>query len=433
MRRALFVLLASGLFCPLALFAQNLDWKSISSYTKNPAKESLSARLTEYVKQNTNTPAGQMKFAKDLVKELRKYGWTASQEKNGLVWLQIPSNVKTDIPEIVLIANTDDPATNVIPQLHENYKGGEIIIQQEPRIALDGYNSPQLPRAYGHDLLTASGKSALGAGAKAGVTLAMEIAQFLDKYPALSHGPITLAFAPNEEALKTLIAKKIKTPYVYTLEGAEKGEIVNQTFTVKHFTVSFNGNRQIPAGKALNSAFVDNLLIASDFHSLLPRAQRPETTSDTKGFIYVDSIVHHNNHTDISGTIQAFSDGETELLSAEVTRAFNTVKAMYNKATDFKITWQEQQKNIQSALPPEALTLAEKAMRAEEITPKRTPARIRTVSAFLTENGLPAYALFTGHYNDHTDREYADIDEMEDALRTILQMVSSLTIHEMNK
>ena len=50
-----------------------------------------------------------------------------------------------------------------------------------------------------------------------------------------------------------------------------------------------------------------------------------------------------------------------------------------------------------------------------------------------TEKGLPAYALFTGHYNDYTDREYADIDEMEEALRTALQKISSFTIYQTGK
>lgn len=433
MRRLAFILAASGLLCPLALFAQNLDWKAAASYTKNPAKEALSTRLTDYVKQDTNTANNQLKFAKNLVKELRSYGWTATQEKNGLVWLTIPANVKANVPEVLFVARTDDPATHVTPQLHKNYKGGEVTIQQDPHIALDTYNSPQLTRAYGHDLMTASGKSALGSGAKNGAAIVMQIAQFLDKYPALSHGPVTLAFAPSEETLKTLAAKKANIPYVYTFEGTGKGEITNQTFTIKRFTISFDGNRQIPVGQANNSAFTDNLLIASDFHSLLPRANRPETTSGERGFIYVDKIAHQADHTNISGLIQAFSDEETNLLSAEVTRAFNTAKSMHNKATNFSLTWKEEQKNIQAALPQPPLLLAEQAMRTEEITPKRTAARTQTTSTFLTANGLPAYALFTGHYNDHTDREYADIDEMEDALRTAIQLLSSLTVHEMSK
>lgn len=433
MRRLTFTLAASGLLCPLALFAQNLDWKAAASYTKSPAKEALSTRLTDYTEQDTNTANNQQKFAKNLVKELRSYGWSATQEKNGLVWLTIPTNVKADIPEVLFVARTDDTATHVVAQLHKNYKGGEVTIQQDPRVALDTYNSPQLTRAYGHDLMTASGKSALGAGTKSGVAIAMQIAQFLDKYPALSHGPVALAFAPGEEALKTLAAKKANTPYVYTLEGTERGEITDQIFTVKRFFISFDGNRRIPVGQANNSAFTDNLLIASDFHSLLPRANRPETTSGERGFIYVDKIAHQADHTDISGVVQAFSKQEVDRLSAEVTRAFNTTKAMYNKATNFSLTWKEEQKNIHDVLPQPPLLLAEQAMRTEEITPKRTAARTQTTSAFLTANGLPAYALFTGHYNDHTDREYADIDEMEDALRTAMQLLSSLTVHEMSK
>lgn len=427
-----FLLITSGILCPLVLAAQNLDWKTAASYTKKPVKASLTSRLTSYVKQDTNTSAEQLKFAKALLKELRQYGLSGTQEKNGLVQVKIPSNIKGNVPEVVFIARTDASATAVSPQIHENYKGGEIAIQASPRLALDIYNAPQLTRAYGHDLLTASGQNTLGTSTKAGATIAMEIARFLDEHPSVSHGPITLLFVPGQAGLKTLLDKKPNTPYIYTLEGTQKGELSNQIFNIQRFDINFEGNRQVALGDAINSAFADNLLIASDFHSLLPRANRPETTSGDKGFIYVDTIEHAGDHTHISGEIQAFSEEEMQRLTAEVTRAFTTVKAMHHKAKDFSLSWKEEQKNLASEQADQALLLAEKAMQKEEISSKRIPTRIPNSAALLAAGNWPIVTLFTGHYNDNTQYEYADLDEMEASFRTAMQILTQVSIPEKN-
>lgn len=433
MRRILSAFLVSGFLCPLALFAQNLDWKTASSYTKKTTKEQLQNRLQSYVEQDTDTTANQLKFAKNLVKELRQYGFSAVQEKNGLVLVEIPANVKANIPEVLFVAATQSPATKVAAQLHENYKGGEVTIQASARVALDAYNAPQLTHAYGHTLMTASGSTALGAGTKSGAAIAMQVAEFLDAHPAVSHGPITLAFVTGKESVQTLFSRKKEVPYVYVLQGAMKGEITNQTFSTRSFHISFEGNRQIPLGNAMNSPFVDNLLIASDFHSLLPRANRPETTSGTRGFIYVSRIAHAGDKTEIEGSVAAFSKEEMQQLEAEVSRAFATVKAMHNKAKNFTLTWKDGQQNIQGQLSAAALLLAEKAMQTEEITPKYVAARTQTESTLLAANGFSVPSLFTGHYNGNTTLEYVDVDEMEASFRTAMRIISSLTIQEMRK
>ena len=433
MRRILLALLVSGLLCPLTLCAQNLDWKAASSYTKKTTKEQLGNRLETYVKQETDTSANQIKFSKNLVKELRRYGFSATQEKNGLVWVEIPANVKANIPEVLFVAGIHSPATNVIPQLHENYKGGEVTIQTSPHVALDAYNAPQLARAYGHSLITSSGKTTLGADTKSGAAIVMHLAEFLDAHPSISHGPITLAFVTGEESIQSLTTQKKDVPYVYVLDGATPGEITDQTFSTRSFHITFEGNRQVSLGNAMNSGFVDNLLIASDFHSLLPRANRPETTSGTRGFIYVSQMSHTGDKTEIEGIVYAFSKEEMQQLEAEVSRAFNTVKAMHNKAKNFTLTWENGMQNMKEQLSSATLLLAEKAMRAEEITPKYVAARTQTGSAVLAASRFFAPSLFTGHYNDNTLLEYVDVDDMEASFRTAMRILSLLTVQEMSK
>ena len=109
----------------------------------------------------------------------------------------------------------------------------------------------------------------------------------------------------------------------------------------------------------MNSAFSDNVLMASDFHTLLPRHRRPESTAGRRGFILVDSITTQGDRTEVKGILRAFSDEETQDLVNEVTRAFNTVKGMNYKGTGFSLTFTDQYKNMKTLLPRQVVALAD--------------------------------------------------------------------------
>ena len=202
------------------------------------------------------------------------------------------------------------------------------------------------------------------------------------------------------------------------------GQLVDETFSAKTFKAVFEGNRSVDIGQAISSPFADNILMASDFHTLLPRTKRPETTAYKNGFIYVSDIVTRGNQTEVNGLIRAFSDEEMERLTQAVTQSFNTVKNMNYKGKNFSLTFSGQDKNLQKAIPAQSLRLAEQAMQAEEVTPVRTASRTTTDGARLAEKGLAAPGLSTGYYNHPGTLEYADVDAMEAAFRTVLRLCS---------
>jgi len=426
MKKIFLSLLASGLLCPLSIFAQNLDWKTADTYKKKDLTNQLAARISEYVKQNTATPSSQAKFGKHLSKELRKYGAeNIKTDKNGTVTAEIPANIKGDLPTVMFLALTASQAQHAKPQIHENYSGGEIVLSASPRVTLDVYNAPQLTRAYGHDLLTTSGDAPIGADTKTGAAVLMNVVQYLEEHPAVSHGKIQLVFLPNADVS---LPDLPQTPYSYTLEQGDLGEIFSENFSGKNFQITFEGNRQLPLGEAVNSSFADNVLAASDFHTLLPRAKRPETTANTRGFIYVDAIIHNGNKTEITGLIRAFSDKDLDYLSTEVTRAFQTVKSMHNKVHNFTLAFQDTARNRKEKISPQSLSMAEKALRAENISVKKTVSRNDTLSSALAEKGYFFPALFTGTYNANSTREYADLDVTEASFRTVMRIISQATI-----
>lgn len=434
------VLVALAL-CPVSGAAQGMDWKSVTRYDKAAAKKQLTDRFVKYVTFDTqssdqtsavpSTP-GQKKFAKELAKELKKNGAkNVKTDQYGIVTAEIPSNSVKNPPVIAFLAHMDTAleasGKDVTPQVHKNYQGGDIVINAGKNIVINPGNSSQLARAKGHDIITASGDTLLGADDKTGVAVIMTLVQYLYDHPELEHGTVKIAFTPDEETgmgVEKFDVAAFGADYAYTVDGMDLGQLTDETFNAKAFNAVFNGNRAVHPGIAMNSAFADNVLMASDFHTLLPRHRRPETTSARRGFILVDSVETQGDRTEVKGIIRAFSNEEMQELVNEVTRAFNTVKSIHNKGKDFSLTFTDQYKNMKSALPEQVVALAELAMQQEDIIPVRTAARGGTDGSQLSFMGLPTPDLFAGQYNIHSPLEYADADVMEASLRTALRLVS---------
>ena len=110
-------------------------------------------------------------------------------------------------------------------------------------------------------------------------------------------------------------------------------------------------------------------------------------------------------------------------LIGQLNQALRTVKAMHNKGTaTLEIT--DQYRNFAEKLPPHMITLAQEAMRQEDIKPVLHAARGGTDGSVLSFKGLPTPDIFAGQFNIHSEREYADVDVMEASLRTLLRLAS---------
>lgn len=424
--------------------AQVTDWKTSTKYNKSAAKEQLIKRFTQYVTFDTQsddkvakTPStsGQLVFAKALAKELKKYGaQNVKLDKNGFVTAQIPATSDKPAPVLAFIAHLDTAleasGQHVKPQVHKDYKGGEIVINADKKLALMTQNSPQLANALGHDIITASGGTLLGADDKTGVAIIMTLVQYLYDHPEFKHGPVHVAFTPDEEigsGIEHFNVKDFGADVAYTLDGGNLGELTTETFTAKAFKASFTGNRAVHPGDAMNSPFADNILMASDFHTLLPRQNRPETTSGRRGYIFLDTFETQGDTTTVSGIIRAFTDEEMDQLVNQLNQALRTVKAMHYKGrATLEVT--DQYRNFHEKIPPHMITLAQQAMRQEDITPVLHAARGGTDGSTLSFMGLPTPDLFAGQFNIHSELEYADVDVMEASLRTTLRLVELWTL-----
>ena len=146
----------------------------------------------------------QKDLAKILVSELLVMGLEdAHVDENGYVYATIPSNTEKNVPVICFCSHMDTSpdcsGANVKALIHKNYQGQDIILPDDKTQVLKMRDHPDLKDQIGNDIITASGRTLLGADNKAGLAEIMDAANFLISHPELKHGTIKILFTPDEE------------------------------------------------------------------------------------------------------------------------------------------------------------------------------------------------------------------------------------------
>ena len=93
----------------------------------------------------------------------------------------------------------DAPGANCQPWVLTDYDGGDILLNGEKGIVMSPKEFPNLKNYIGQDLILTDGTTLLGGDDKAAIAAVMTMAEHLLAHPELPHGPIALAFTPDEE------------------------------------------------------------------------------------------------------------------------------------------------------------------------------------------------------------------------------------------
>ena len=91
-----------------------------------------------------------------------------------------------------------------------------------------------LSEKIGHDIITASGKTLLGADDKAGIAIIMTAVNFLISKQNENHSEIRIAFTTDEEIGRGVhknLPDDLNVKFAYTFDGGKVGEIDNETFS----------------------------------------------------------------------------------------------------------------------------------------------------------------------------------------------------------
>lgn len=347
----------------------------------------------------------------------------------GAVLATIPATVAHQAPTIALLAHVDTaPAyngTGVKPVVHRNYDGGAITFPDAPDLVLSPQESPYLGSKVGDDIITASGTTLLGADDKAGIAIIMAAARHLLQNPTIPHGPIRIGFTPDEEIGRGVhpeLPGDLRAQFAYTLDGAEKGEIVYETFSADKATVVVKGV-SIHPGQAKDK-LVNALHLAAKIIDTLPHVTlTPETTDGRQGFIHIYQM---------SGTAAAaelnfiLRDFEREGLAAHgelIQQVCATIAATEPRA-EITCTVTPQYRNMRYWLENDMrpVELAREACRQVGVEPFSTPTRGGTDGSRLTELGVPTPNVFTGMQHIHGPLEWVSVQDMAAATRMCIKL-----------
>jgi tripeptide aminopeptidase len=395
----------------------------------------LEERFIRYVKVDTQadessptTPstAIQLDLQRMLVDELKGFGaGDAHLTEYGAVIATIPATVEGDIPTIAFLAHVDTspgfPASGVEPIVHRAYQGGDLVLSDDVRILAD--ETPYLSGKIGEDVVTASGDTLLGADDKAGVAIVMTMAKQLLEDRSIPHGPIRICFTPDEEIGRGVhpdLPADLKADVGYTLDGADLGEVVYETFSADKGTVQIEGV-SIHPGQA-KDVMVNALHLAAKIIDTLPQATRtPETTDGRQGFIHV----YHVNGGAASATLEfILRDFDDEKLAEHgrmLASVCETIQ-LTEPRSSITCTITPQYRNMRNWLQHDMrpFDLAREACEQLGIEVISPPVRGGTDGSRLTELGVPTPNIFTGMQNYHGPLEYVSLQDMEKATEVIV-------------
>lgn len=402
-------------------------------------KHTVSERFMRYVQIDTEADPNsetqpssekQKDLSRLLVDELIDMGIEdAELDRFGYVYATIPATVDKDVPVLCFCSHVDTApdvtGANVKPVLHKKFDGSPILFADDAALSLSMEDHPYLKERLGDDIITASGKTLLGADDKAGIAIIMDLAAYLIKRPEIPHGKIRILFTPDEEigrGVNKVDMEKLGADFGYTLDGGPRGVLEGESFSADGATVIFEGISAHP-GYAKDK-MVNSIKIASHFMDSLPKdSWCPERTSGREPFV-------HPVHMDaaVENAIIHFivRDFETSKLAEHEARLEEYAKATCAAfpGTKYTFTVKEQYRNMREMLDrhPQVMAHAMEAYKRAGMNPVTESIRGGTDGSRLSFMGMPCPNIFTGEMAIHSRKEYVSVQDMEKAVETLVHL-----------
>jgi tripeptide aminopeptidase len=332
-------------------------------------------------------------------------------------------------PAVALLAHVDTApqfnATGVRPLVRRAWDGGDIRFPDAPDLVLSPAASPYLAARRGQDIVTASGATLLGADDKAGVAIVMTVARRLLAARDIPHGPIRLAFTPDEEIGRGVhpdLPRDLGAAAAYTFDGGDLGEIVFESFSADKAVVTVTGV-SIHPGWA-KGRLVNALHLAAKIVDTLPQATlTPETTEGREGFIHVYQMTGTAAEAELRLILRDFErEGLARLgaLVEQVCAALAATEPRARIAVEITPQYRNMRYWLEADMGP--VERAREAFRRCGVEPRSTPIRGGTDGSRLTELGLPTPNIFTGMQNVHGPLEWVSVQDMAAAVRVALEL-----------
>ena len=412
--------------------------------------KSMMDRFIKYAKIHTTSDEDSTTFpstdrqknlGKIIVEDLKSIGVEdVSMDDKGYVYAFVPANTEKLCNTIGLIAHMDTSSAasgeNVNPQIHENYNGEDIILNEEQSIILSPKEFPFLKEKIGKTLITTDGTTLLGADDKAGIAEIIEAIDYIIKHPEIEHGPISIGFTPDEEVGKGadyFDVKKFNAHFAYTIDGGHLGELEYENFNASSANVVVKG-KSVHPGSA-KDILINATTVAMEFHSLLPSDEVPEKTDGYDGFYMITDFRGEVESATLKYIIRDFDLENLQRRKDLLINIADRINERY-KSKLIEVELYDQYYNMKKVIEPVmyVMDLAKKSMEEAGVTPNIVPIRGGTDGARLSYMGLPTPNIFTGGANFHGIYEHIAVEDMIKAKETIINIIknNAITHDEVN-
>ena len=368
----------------------------------------------------------QRALGKALVEEMLALGITdAHMDENGYVYGTVPGDPSK--PVVGLIAHMDtapDASGAQVKAKIVPFDGSDICLNEEKQLYLRQADYPELAQHIGKRLIVTDGTTLLGADDKAGVAEIMSAAAAL-LHSDKPHATLKIGFTPDEEigrGADLFDVEKFAADYAYTVDGGLIGELEYENFNAAGAKVVCNG-LSIHPGSAKDK-MVNAQLIAMEFQSMLPQAQRPEHTEGYEGFIHLTGMEGSVEHASLHYIIRDHDMEKFQQKKQLMTAAAAFLNEKYGAGT-VELTLKDSYFNMLEKIQPVMYIVerAKNAMEHEGITPIVVPIRGGTDGARLSFMGLPCPNLCTGGANFHGRYEYIPVEDMERITKMLVTLL----------
>lgn len=395
-------------------------------------------RLIRYAKINTRSdeasqtiPSTKRQFdlLNVLVSELEDIGMEEVHLnlENAFVTATLPANVEGNVPTIGFISHVDTAdfnSENVNPQVHEDYAGEAIPLDEAGKYQLTVEEFPQLANYMGQTLITTDGSTLLGADDKAGIAEIITAMEYFLQHPEIPHGKIRIAFGPDEEigrGADHFDVEAFQADFAYTVDGGPVGELEYESFNAAQATVQFQG-KNIHPGTAKDQ-MVNAILLMHEFIAALPAYAVPEHTEGRQGFYLVMDVSGNVDEADLTLIIRHH---EREIFEEMKAYLIHVVERM-NQGLDMKrvnLRMEDQYYNMGEIIAQDMypVEVAERAMKAVGVEPIVKPIRGGTDGSKISFMGIPTPNIFAGGENMHGRYEFVAVESMVKATETIIKI-----------
>lgn len=391
---------------------------------------------TKADESNPGSPSspGQLVLLDALAAELRALGAAeVTRDDHGYVMATVPGTAEG--PVIGFVAHVDTSpemsGNGVRPLVHAAWAGGDIVLPDASDAVLRASEQPELAAQVGHDIVTASGLTLLGADDKAGVAEIMTAVAYLLAHPEIPHPPIRVAFTPDEEIGRGTAhfdVARFGAAWAYTLDGGPVGELEAESFSADAMTVTFQGFNTHP-GYA-KGTMVNAIRVAASFIEALPAAESPERTEGYEGFMHPYVVDASVERTAVRLILRDFETRQLAVRAAAVEACARAAVARHpGSRVDLRV--EEQYRNMGEVLDgvPHVVDLAAEAMRRTGLTPHRRAIRGGTDGSRLSFMGVPTPNLFAGEHNIHSRLEWTSRQDLEAAVGVIVELARLAAHH----